>query len=200
MIPKTYFEEFLATTRGPWNTSGKDVQWKLENETLYFQCTRSQSDWEQNFKFWAKPIRAYKNMTDVWRAHAGFVELWKSVEDELKLHLVEMPPKRIVGYSQGAALALLAAEFVEYNFGYQPQVIAFGCPRVFWLPNKKLEKRFDVCRVSTRNDIVTKVPFGVFGYKHIGKELLIGDKRLLWSVEAHTPLSYRLALTEGSNV
>lgn len=187
---------------GAWNTSGLDVQWKIildenQNPTLYFQYTTSKADWLENFKVWLAgiPRKPYKSMPKLWFAHTGFTEMWKSCREDIRSQL-KCPPNRIVGFSQGSGLALLAAEDFYFTDGVMPETIAFGCPRVFWFPPKELSERLDVTRISTHNDLVTKIPLWLIGFVHVGTEHVIGPKRWFWSAKAHQP-EYYLSILES---
>jgi len=172
----TYLGLFNKCTHGPWRTSGKDVQWRLDSDNaLYFQCSASPSDWKHNFLFCPKAVRAYKGSR--WYAHEGFLLLWKSVQDEIMSALAGSTPSIVAGYSQGGALATLAHEDLHFR-GIHPNTVTFGSPRVVWNPfrlNKEIDKRFlQVYNIAVQGDIVTKVPPAVFGYVTEGRTARIG--------------------------
>jgi len=192
MTPRQYFS---AVNSGPWVTSGQDVQYRIEVSaqaiTLFFQPTESLSDWVHNFDFPAVP---YKDMTVIWRAHRGFVELWKSVRDEVAKKILDSYqsyplPLVVVGYSEGAAIALLAYEDLRFRLPKALiQGIGFGTPRVLWGPSP--DARFDsFVRYSVRGDIVTMVPPWLFGFHHVGKSIKVGPVHFPWWVQ-HTPEQY----------
>ena len=180
----------LLIYKGSWITSGNDVQYKMDkiNDVLYisFQWTESKTDWKQNFKFWVKP---YRDMPDLWFAHKGFIENYKSVREEIWNKINELNPIQvcILGYSHGAALATLCYEDIKYNsplitlYGF-----VFGSPRVVWLPSRKIKERFsNLYNMQVRGDIVTKLPFNILGYFHVGYILKAGKFRLLNRVKYH---------------
>ena len=159
---------------------------------IYLQWSNGKTDWKNNLDFPAKP---YKRMGKiVWFAHRGFMRVWKSIEPYVAESIMDETVKKIVivGYSHGAALAVLCHEYAWYNrpdiryniFGY-----GFGCPRVFWgIQTKKLKERwerFAVIRVI--DDIVTHVPPFLFGFSHVGTMLEIGEKGKYNSIDAHRP-------------
>lgn len=152
-------------------------------DTLYLllQWTDGVEDWKNNFDFAARP---YKDMGTKWKAHRGFVRVWKSIEPHVSESIMDPEVKMIVvvGYSHGAALAILAHEYIWFN---RPDIrdrcitFAFEAPRVFKgrLP-KELKERWTNC-YTTRvgNDIVTHVPPRVFGFRHVGNVIhIIPDK------------------------
>ena len=82
---------------------------------IYLECSNGSTDWKNNLDFPAKP---YKRMgRTVWFAHRGFLKVWKSIEDYLAPFIKDETIKKIVivGYSHGAALAVLCHEYVWYN-------------------------------------------------------------------------------------
>jgi hypothetical protein len=147
-------------------------------------------DWIHNFEFWIKP---YKRQPVTWYAHAGFVKLWKSVRDEVAKQYGNIC--RIAGYSQGSALAQLAAEDYYFTTGKAIDTVGFGCPRVFWMPNDYVRKSQEkTTLVMVENDLVTHVPFAIWGYFHAGSPVHLKRTSILWSAKAHYPDSYREGL------
>ena len=110
----------------------------------------------------------------------GFLKVWKSIEPHLKSHIMNLDVREIeiVGYSHGAAIALLCYEYCKYN---RPDCAiegaGFGAPRVFWgrVPDVVRErcKSFKVVRCG--RDIVTHVPPAIFGFKHISEVVEVGE-------------------------
>lgn len=127
-------EKFETVNRGDWITSGKNVQYKVINSVLYFQCTQGVSDWKQNFRF---SDEAYSGVSS-FRAHKGFIELWQSVRHEIEA----LDFDTIVGYSQGGALAGFAHENYFHRKGFEPMTYTFGCPRFIHEPSAEISARF----------------------------------------------------------
>ena len=125
----------------------------------------------------------------VWFAHRGFLGVWKEIEEKVKDNIFNKKIKGIncVGYSHGAAIAVLCYEYARFNrpdlredvYGY-----GFGCPRVIWgeIPDDRWQN-FTVIR--NIDDAVTHLPPTVLGYKHIGKMLEIGKKGRYTPIDAH---------------
>lgn len=165
-------------------TAGNETQYTIHetSDTIYLaiQGSVQKQDWLYNFKFIAKP---YKNMNEKWYVHGGFAECWKLARDQIVQDVLDkLGNKRLIilGYSHGAALALLAHEYFEFN-GYIPVTYCFGCPRVLWLPSKNIRNRFrNVQIIQRRGDLVTHVPPVLFGFVHPVKETKIGTKRIIW--------------------
>ena len=94
-----------------------DYSLERDGSTLYifFECSDDNEDWINNFNFPAKP---YKRMgKTIWFAHRGFLKVWKTIEDYIKEYIQDESIDKIiiVGYSHGAALAVLCHEYVWYN-------------------------------------------------------------------------------------
>ena len=197
MRPIEYFNE---CTSGGWTTSGLDVQFKVVKGVLYFQCTRSESDWNYNFKAYAD---VYKNSDVEFVGHTGFNELWESVRPIIEtLHF-----DYIVGYSQGAAIALRAHENYYHRMGSEPiQTYLFGEPPSIKKPSAKLLKRFTkVVSIYNCNDIVFHAP-KLLGYKHVGRQVRLPLKGLnkpdsyswLYWLSGHSAEQYRQAIRRVS--
>ena len=131
-------------------------------------------------------------MKNFWFAHRGFLRVWKSIKPyiEEEINNVYVKDIVIVGYSHGAALAVLCHEYVWFN---RPDLrnhmrgVGFGCPRVFWgWKSKHLSRRWEHFTVVRNiNDIVTFVPPSWLGYSHVGNLLTIGQKKKYSLVDAH---------------
>ena len=171
---------------GPWITSGDDVQYRIENDgyhtIVYFQGSVSRRDWIDNFDFFVVPYRGA-----TWLAHRGFIRKYKSVSDEIMDKVKDCKSISFVGYSQGAALALLAHEDFTYRFGIQPESYVYGCPRVLWFFNPG---RFDGLHIINHcRDIVGRIPFAIMGFRHANKVVYHG-KRGFPGIEYHLFGSY----------
>lgn len=173
---------------------GGDYAVELNGDTLslLFECSDGREDWKNNFDFPAKP---YKHMEHLWFCHRGFLKVWKAIELYL-VPYIEDPKIRsieIVGYSHGAAIALLC---YEYCIFHRPDVevrgVGFGCPRVFWgfLP-KCVKSRFENFKVVRNgHDIVTHVPPALFGFRHVSKVVKIGKGDSKGLIRDHLPNEY----------
>lgn len=157
---------------------------EYDNDTLYlyFQGSNGDIDWKNNFDFGAEP---YKDMPTKWKAHKGFVRVWKEIVPFIKDDIMNPDVKRIniVGYSHGAALSVLAHEYVWFNrpdirdniFGY-----GFEPPRVFRgrkIPDELIPRWENFTVFRNGADIVTHVPPLLFGYKHVGKLVHLNKDR-----------------------
>ena len=183
--------------------SGVQYFLRRHDDTLRitFRGSDSPVDWKTNLSFWKKTI-PYDNTESKIRVHSGFLNAYKSPcvrdlvlsETARGVHFI-----KITGHSLGAALAVLCAVDVQYNRpGADVEVVLFGCPRVgnkaFALSyNKRVNK---TVRVENGNDVVTKAPPAIFGFRHVGAELHVGFPRLPLFARAndHYPHKYYAGL------
>lgn len=170
---------------------------------IFFESSNGVADWKNNFDF---PAKAYREMGNKWYVHRGFLRVWKSARDFLKSDILNKDVREIVvvGYSHGAALALLCHEFcvfhrsdIECNIrGY-----GFGCPRVVYgLPAKNVRGRFKQFYVIRNcRDIVTHLPPVILGFRHVGNMIHIGKGAGYGPIASHRPESYaeQLASTKS---
>lgn len=189
-------EIFDRAVKGPWSTGGLDVQYRVEmtedEAFLFFQGSVSMSDWIYNGM-----VEPYRDMEHPWKAHKGFVLLYKSIADMVANLLKVAPVGRltVAGYSQGAALATLAHEDMKYrNPGWTVRTFAFGSPRVLWCPDGHVQALFgDIQRYSLRGDPVPMLPPAIIGYRHVGEENMIGPVAFTFPTN-HNVGKYREAL------
>ncbi len=156
---------------------------------IYFQHSRGATDWKNNLDFPAKP---YGNMADFWFAHRGFAGVWDVLKKAIATATEDRQIKRItvVGYSHGAAMALLCHEYIKFHrTDIEKNILSygFGCPRVLWgIQSEKVRRRFEGFTVIRNlDDIVTHVPPAALGYRHVGRMIEIGEKGKYTPIEAH---------------
>lgn len=161
---------------------------------LVFQESDGKYDWKHNFQFAVKP---YKHQKSVIKAHRGFVNTYKSANDEIMNAFIKEVVAHptydniICGWSMGGALSHLAAEDFNFrtrtdkedpNTGKKAILVTFGAPLVLW--GKKTRKYFAECVAGAYNfshirDIVTCVPFYHWGYKVINKiKIALNEKNI----------------------
>ncbi len=159
---------------------------------LYFEASNGREDWKHNLSFPAKP---YRHMDGgVWFAHRGFLKVWKTLEGYLEKEISDTSVHAIVtvGYSHGAALALLC---YEYAWFHRPDLreslegYGFGCPRVIWGSHaRKADRRWEhFLVIRNLDDLVTHLPPALFGFSHVGKLLEIGAYGRYSMTDAHRP-------------
>ncbi len=162
-----------------------------EHLYIYLECSDGVMDWKNNLDFVAVP---YKDMSEGWQAHGGFVRVWRSVKDYVEREILDKKYKKItiVGYSHGAALAVLCHEFAYFHrpdirgniYGY-----GFGCPRVIWGKVKReiAERWRNFTVVRNVDDMVTHLPPKILGFTHVGRMLKIGGAGKYSRTDAHRP-------------
>lgn len=178
----------------------------LRGDTLYifFEHSNGIVDWKNNFDFPSKP---YQEMENKWYVHRGFLRVWKSAKDYLQGQILNLNVKGIVvvGYSHGAALALLCHEFCMFHrpdiadniYGY-----GFGCPRVVHgcLRRKICERFKHFYVIRNCKDIVTHVPPLIFGFRHVGNIVHIGRKAKYGPIDSHRPENYAKQLEKAATL
>lgn len=167
--------------------------------SIVFRGTDSLINWKNDFRFCKRVIPYDNEKTDI-RVHAGFLETYRAIRP--RIHTL-IPPGAcrvmVSGHSLGAALAVLCAVDIQYNFPHKDvEVYLFGCPRVGNRAfARSYNKRvFKTLRVTNGNDIVTKVPPALWGFRHVGIDIHVGAPRLPFvvSLGAHRPQRYYKAL------
>lgn len=164
---------------------------------ILFEESNGLHDWRNNFRFLARPTKPYKDMTDVWFAHRGFLRVWKVIEPYLEAQIADLGVERIeiAGYSHGGAIALLCFEYCKYH---RPDIpvsgVGFGAPRVFWGPVPEAVKArvADFLVVRNGNDLITHLPPKLFGYRQMGRLQKVGIS--VGPIRDHYPEEYQTAL------
>ncbi len=175
-------------------SDGVDYAIKRQGGTLmlYFEASDGADDWQKNLDF---PAAAYKRQGKaVFYVHRGFLRAWRIAEREVAAAVAD-PALRaltVVGYSHGAALAVLGHEYVWYHRpDLRPRLVGygFGCPRVvFGGGATRLAERWDRFTVVRNvDDLVTHLPPAFLGYRHVGRLMTIGERGRYSMTEAHRP-------------
>lgn len=165
---------------------------------IFFEHSNGITDWKNNFDFPAKP---YRDMENRWYVHRGFLRVWKSAKEYLKGQISNRSVREIVivGYSHGAALALLCHEYCVFNrpdianniFGF-----GYGCPRVVHgCLRRKICQRFKHFYIIRNcRDIVTHLPPVLFGFRHVGNIIHIGEHADYGPIDSHRQENYHAQL------
>ena len=161
---------------------------------LWFQHSNGITDWLNNFRAYAVP---YREMTPIWRCHKGFLSVFKPLLPYLQPLIEDNEIQRIctVGYSHGAALAVLCHEYIWYH---RPDLrssicgYGFGCPRVLYgcVPEALTQRWSHFYVIRNQDDIVTHLPPRISGYCHVGNLVTIGTLGKYSATDAHRPESY----------
>jgi len=194
------FQSFkVAHTEGNFGTKG-DTQY------IFFEGSSGNKDWHDNFNFFKDPVKAnknnkkavpYQNVGADIQVHEGFIGQYKLVRENILATTIgkyNQGMKRIIisGHSLGGALCTLCAVDIQFNMPPDLEIICLpmASPRV---GNEAFAKSYnarvpETYRFIYKNDIVTRVPMEIMGYKHVGKEILIGEKTKWWEHIIH-PIS-----------
>ncbi|TVR30921.1 MAG: lipase family protein [Spirochaetaceae bacterium] len=110
------------------------------------------------------------------RTHIGFTTKYLGIRQTVLREVQRSSASRIVtvGHSAGGALALLA--FVDL-LDVEPQrlshTVSFGAPRVFNRAGVSFlqPQQHRIVRVVNGADIVPRLPWRLFGYRHVGRQV-----------------------------
>lgn len=100
--------------------------------------------------------------------HAGFNNVFRSMEADISRYLRGMNPSRIhcVGHSLGGALATMAADYITEKNIARPVLYTFGCPRVgtrsFAEHLTMQANESNIFRVFHKKDPVSMIPLWPF--------------------------------------
>ena len=160
--------------------------------SLYLESSDGAEDWMRNLNF---PSAAYRrDGKPIFFAHRGFLEAFRTLIPKIEAPFADPAVRslQIVGYSHGAALAVLAHEYAWYHrpdlrgslLGY-----GFGCPRVlFGFARRALAERWEGFTVVRNiDDAVTHLPPSALGYYHVGRMVEIGARGRYSRIDAHCP-------------
>ena len=170
-----------------------------EKDRLFiaFRGTDSTTDLVTDLHFW-KQAAPDGNPDARIKVHRGFLNVFYTPCVQMRIRSFVTPDIHKVyttGHSYGAALAALCALDLQFAFPtLYIQAALFGCPRV---GNKAFAEAYNqrvpnTLRVENGNDLVTKIPFALMGYRHVGIRLHIGMPRLpgLFSLREHDVKRY----------
>lgn len=133
--------------------------------------------------------------------HFGFGRSWRSVRTEVRqwlaIHGGKFDSIGLYGHSLGGAIAHVTALDLASDYEIA-EVVTFGAPRSSFLFTGKTYDDFQLkskhqktlgsvtVRVVNKLDLVSKVPFSWFGYRHVGKLVyLSADGQVYYNEKAH---------------
>ena len=111
----------------------------------------------------------------VSRVHRGFKaevdELWPAILEDISRKANDNKKIWFCGHSLGAAMATIMASRCHLYEGIPPvqELYTYGSPRVGW-PRYCNSLAVTHHRWVNNNDIVTRVPLNIMGYRHHGEE------------------------------
>ena len=146
------------------------------DDTLYivFYASYGFYDYLMNFTFPKIHLVADKR----YKAHMGFVLHYDNIKSSIEDRFYESQCSKvhIIGYSQGASIALLCAYYLSKIVS--PTVVCFEPLAISNSSLKEyLEKNCDIQYTKYGNDTVTKL---LFWNRHVGTEHHFGPKKVWW--------------------
>ncbi|MDR0930951.1 MAG: lipase family protein [Clostridiales bacterium] len=184
--------------------NGVDYYIGIRENTLLlsFRGTDEILDVITDLHFWQKEVPSYESCENnpvKIKVHSGFYNAYNNpkVKDEIRKYIGgDIREIYVTGHSYGAALALLCASDLQYAYpNLHFEVVVFGCPRI---GNKAWEIEYskrliNTVRFENGNDLVTKIPFAIMGFRHTRFKIHIGKARmpLVYSLSQHDINAYR---------
>lgn len=168
---------------------------------LFFEKSNGGEDWRNNLSYRAIDCECEGDFF----CHEGFLRVWESVLPYIRWQIQSPSVRRIisVGYSHGAALALLCHSYIysmRSDIREDCEGFGFGCPRVIrGRVSDEAERWSRFYRVSVAGDIVTGLPPRIFGYRHVGNAITVGKRGKYSKIDAHRPEIYSVELAAASN-
>lgn len=163
--------------------------YKNDNLYIVFQGSIGIRDWLDNFKFSKQEFNGY--------VHRGFLHQYRLYRDII-LQNVDNKNVITVGHSLGAAMATLCNIDLKYqNLNVSSYTI--GSPRVGNSDFVKLhDSLIPTIRIVNADDIVPNFPNEFMNYKHVGKEIRIGNRKWykIFSIADHDPRNYLKSLSK----
>ena len=164
---------------------------------IFFEKSNGAVDWLNNLSYHATPRGREE---DEWFCHEGFLRAFNEILPFIDGAISSPSTRRIitVGYSHGAALALLCHEYIWFK---RPDIIdacesyGFGCPRViFGTVPREGERWCNFYVVRNIDDAVTHLPPRFVGYRHVGGLIEIGKAGKYSGIDAHRQENYVIEL------
>lgn len=168
---------------------------------IFFEKSNGGADWMNNLSYHAV---SRGRADDPWFCHEGFLRVFDNILPFIEGAVMSPSTRRIitVGYSHGAALALLCHELIWYS---RPDIIdvsesyGFGCPRVvFGTVPREGERWRSFYVVRNIDDIITHLPPRAVGYRHVGRLIEIGKSGKYSGIGAHVAENYQRELQNAS--
>lgn len=194
-----YFNKCLTAR---YTHTEKEASFAVERDgdraVIYFEASNGAIDWKNNLRF---ASRQYGLTGENYRCHRGFLSVFLSALPYLEKTVRDKSIKEmtVVGYSHGAALALLCYDYImqkREDLSHSLSGYGFGSPRVFkYRLSKKAKARFrHFTYISNCGDLVTHLPLRLFGYRHVKRQCRIGKWGRYSMIDAHRPENYQKEL------
>jgi len=170
---KSQAKNYSFNTVEFYNKDGAQAYRFMNKHDLVIACRGTQPSEFNDIKadLQALPVMA----ETISRVHRGFKaevdELWPMILEDISRKANDNKKIWFCGHSLGAAMATIMASRCHLYEGIPPvqELYTYGSPRVGWL---KYCNSLAVThhRWVNNNDIVTRVPLNIMGYRHHGEE------------------------------
>jgi predicted lipase len=178
------YEDYL--TEFYQNGSTQAYVLSKEDEIYFvFRGTDSEEDVDFDLEVIKVPFYLGSEETKIGKVHKGFFKYYENVRREmlqsLKKFVEKSPQGKIfcTGHSLGASILLLALDISSKYPDLHLQVYTFGGPRIgdCQFKNSVLNRfpKLQFTRIVNCLDAVPHLPPWIFGYKHLGKNLIVGQ-------------------------
>ena len=164
---------FGFTTVEFYNIDGAQAYRFMNKHDLVIACRGTEPTEYNDIKADANALPVIAET--VSRVHAGFKtevdELWPLVLEDLQHKANDKKAIWFCGHSLGAAMATIMASRCHLYPEVEPvqELYTYGSPRVGW-PTYVSSLGVTHHRWVNNNDIVTRVPLWIMGYRHHGEE------------------------------
>jgi len=153
----------------------------LDGFYIMFRGTDSLWGWITNFMF-SKKVIPYEGTNPKIKVHNGFLKDYLVIRDFVHKKIKETDKEKIYvhGHSKGAALTVLCALDIQYNFP-EKEIGSFGIgtPKI---GNEEFVRSFngrlpDFINIENGSDLIPQIPPRFFGYRHVENKIHIGKER-----------------------
>ncbi len=177
-------------SHSPTNTMALAIR---KPDKLYFvfrstQAPDNRTDLKLNLQIGLVPL--FFSDDPKYKAHKGMLKKYEGIYDEVHERVNEFEGEHltIIGHSGGGMIAAIAFFDLYHAYPeYQHKLVTFGSPRVL---NRSASDALDdaehlIYRVVMGRDFFCSIPPALFGYRHVGTLIRMGD-RPFWK-----PVSFR---------
>ena len=152
---------------------------------VHFEGTKDVPDWITNILFQPKYYESFmwEDKKITLKVHKSWASMYKVMKDFVRkevMELKELHPNatiEVIGWSLGSAMAMLASQDLNYNFGITPHLFTFGSVNPFKtniFNRRRTIKYLRSCNLSyhifcNRKDIVTYLVPRIFGFVKLSR-------------------------------